>query len=64
MVVAMVTCALNGKANMGKKNGNMTKKAAARIQSHADRSGKNQGFKQRAQRAAAKTSGSSSKSKK
>ena len=24
MVVAMVTCALNGKANMGKKKGNMT----------------------------------------
>lgn len=32
----------------------MTSKAAARVQSHADRSGKNQVFKARAQSAAAK----------
>ena len=32
----------------------MTSKAARRIQSHADRSGKNQGFKSRAQSSAAK----------
>ncbi|MDD4455921.1 MAG: hypothetical protein PHI67_11540 [Candidatus Methanomethylophilaceae archaeon] len=32
----------------------MTGKAAARIQSHADRSGTNQGFKARAQSAASK----------
>lgn len=40
---------------MGKKS-EMDKKAAARIQSHADRTGKNQGFKARAQRAATKGS--------
>lgn len=33
---------------------NMSAKAAARIQSSADKSGRNQGFKARAQRAAAK----------
>jgi len=38
---------------MGKKNG-MTKGAAQRIQSHADKTGTNQGFKARAQRAASK----------
>lgn len=38
----------------GKGKGKMTSKAASRIQSHADRSGKNQGFRARAQRAAAK----------
>ena len=32
----------------------MTKEAAARIQSHADSTGSNQGFKARAQRAAEK----------
>ena len=32
----------------------MTKEDAARIQSHADKTGKNQDFKARAQRAAAK----------
>ncbi len=32
----------------------MDSKAASRIQSHADRTGTNQGFKARAQRAAAK----------
>ena len=32
----------------------MTKKAAARIQSHTDRTGQNQGFKRRVQRAATK----------
>ena len=32
----------------------MTSKAASRIQSHSDKSGKNQGFKVKAQRAAAK----------
>ena len=39
---------------MGKNK--MTSKAAQRIQSHADRTGKNQGFKSRAQKAAAKSS--------
>lgn len=41
---------------MGKsrKSTLMTKAAAARIQSHADRIGHNQAFKARAQRAAAK----------
>jgi len=38
---------------MGKKSG-MSRKAASRIQSQADRTGKNLGFKARAQRAAAK----------
>jgi len=37
---------------MGK--GKMTSKAARRIQSHSDKSGKNQDFKVRAQRAVAK----------
>jgi len=32
----------------------MSNKAASRIQSHADKTGKNQDFKQRAQKAAAK----------
>ncbi len=32
----------------------MTSKAASRIQSHADKTGTNQGFKVRAQRSAAK----------
>jgi len=36
------------------KKTRMTKKAAARIQSHADRTGRNQDFKARAQRAASK----------
>lgn len=49
---------------MGKKKTQMTKDAAARIQSHADRKGKNQDFKQRAQSAAAKTSSSAKNSKK
>jgi hypothetical protein len=35
----------------------MTKKDAARIQSHADKIGKNQDFKARAQRAAEKNEG-------
>ena len=39
---------------MGKKK--MTLKDAARIQSHADKTGRNQDFKQRAQRAAQKNS--------
>jgi hypothetical protein len=38
---------------MGKQS-KMDEKAAARIQSHADKTGKNQDFKERAQRAAAK----------
>ena len=38
--------------SMGKTK--MTPNAARRIQSHADKSGKNQGFKTRAQKAAAK----------
>jgi len=37
---------------MGKSK--MTSKSASRIQSHADKSGKNQGFKSRAQSTAAK----------
>ena len=36
-----------------KSKSSMTKSAASRIQSHADRSGRNQGFKSRAQRTAA-----------
>jgi len=40
---------------MGKSK--MTSKAARRIQSHADRTEKNQGFKARAQRAASKNKG-------
>ena len=40
---------------MAKKSG-MTKKVAARIQSHADKTGNNQDFKARAQRAASKKS--------
>jgi len=40
---------------MGKSK--MNSKAARRIQSHADRTGKNQGFKARAQRVAAKGKG-------
>lgn len=36
------------------KKKSMTKEDAARIQSHADKTGKNQDFKARAQRAAAK----------
>jgi len=39
---------------MTKKTKPMTSKAARRIQSHADKTGKNQAFKSRAQRAAAK----------
>jgi hypothetical protein len=40
---------------MSKKGGSKTDgKSASRIQSHADKSGKNQDFKARAQRAAAK----------
>jgi len=42
-----------GGDKMGKSK--MTSKAARRIQSHADRTGKNQGFKARAQSAAAKS---------
>jgi len=38
---------------MGKNK--MSSKAARRIQSHADRTGKNQGFKARAQSAATKS---------
>jgi len=40
--------------DMGKSK--MTSKAAQRIQSHADKSGRNKGFKSRAQSAAAKNS--------
>jgi len=39
---------------MGKKGSKMTKESAARIQSHADKTGSNQDFKGRAQKAAAK----------
>jgi len=41
---------------MGKKS-KMTPKAARRVQSNSDKSGKNQGFKARAQSAAAKNKG-------
>lgn len=45
----------------GNTNTPMTPSAASRIQSHADKSGANQGFKSRAQSAAAKnTSGGKS----
>jgi len=40
---------------MGKNK--MSSKSARRIQSHADKTGKNQGFKARAQRAASKDKG-------
>ena len=40
---------------MGKRK--MTSKAAQRIQSHADKTGKNQDFKRTAQRAASKNKG-------
>ena len=43
---------LKGGEKMGKSK--MTSKAASRIQSRADKSGKNQGFKSRAQSAAVK----------
>ena len=44
-----------GGNQMGKgKSSKITSKAASRIQSHSDRTGKNQGFKARAQRAASK----------
>lgn len=36
--------------------GSMNSKSASRIQSHADRTGSNQGFKSRAQRASSKNS--------
>lgn len=39
--------------NMGKNK--MTQKTARRIQSHADKTDKNQGFKARAQRATSKS---------
>jgi len=40
---------------MGKGKGSkMTSKAASRIQSHSDKTGRNTGFKARAQRAASK----------
>lgn len=42
---------------MGTAKAPMNSKAASRIQSNADRTGKNQGFKARAQSAAAKNTG-------
>ena len=39
---------------MGKGKGKMSSKSASRIQSNADKTGKNQGFKSRAQSAASK----------
>ena len=42
-----------GGVTIGKK-GKMSQKAASRIQSHADNTGTNQGFKARAQKAASK----------
>ncbi len=41
----------------------MTPSAASRIQSHADKSGTNQGFKSRSQRAASKNSSGGGKAK-
>lgn len=52
---------------MAKKSSNkspMTKKAASRIQSHADRTSSNQGFKVRAQRAVSKPASSRKGAKK
>jgi hypothetical protein len=46
--------------NGGSKS-KMTPTAAARIQGHADKSGKNQGFKARAQRAGAKNTSGAAK---
>ena len=40
---------------MSKKSTKMTKSASRRIQSKADKSGKNQGFKARAMKAASKS---------
>lgn len=39
---------------MAKGKGKMSSKAASRIQSHSDKTGRNQGFKSRAQSAASK----------
>ena len=50
-IIAMIKSKGGGK--FGEKSG-MTGKAAARIQSHADKSGTNQGFKVRVQSSAAK----------
>jgi hypothetical protein len=50
-VEALIT---NQEKSMAKRN-SMTKSAAKRIQSHADRTGRNQGFKSRAQSTAAKS---------
>ena len=49
---------------MGKQGKSMSTEAAGRIQSHSDRSGRNEGFKSRAQSAAAKNSNSSKGNKK
>ena len=51
-IIAMMTIQEEVKV-LSKKSG-MMGKAASRIQSHADRNGTNQGFKARAQSAAAK----------
>jgi hypothetical protein len=40
---------IKGCENISKKGSSMSRKAASRIQSHADKSGTNQGFKARAQ---------------
>ena len=47
-----IYCQLKGDQLMGKKK--MDEKAARRVQSHTDKTGKNQDFKARAQRAANK----------
>ncbi len=41
----------------GEDKTEMTKEAAQRIQSHSDRTGTNEGFKERAQRAAERNEG-------
>jgi len=52
-IAGKISYNFKGGEKMGKK-GKMTSEAARRIQSHADKTGRNQDFKQRAQRAAAK----------
>lgn len=54
-IYSIINDLFTGGNQMGKgKGAKMTSKAASRIQSHADKTGKDQGFKSRAQRAASK----------
>ena len=52
-IVGKISNNFEGGENMGKKT-KMTLDDASRIQSHTDKTGRNQDFKRRAQRAAAK----------